>query len=52
MAPKKMTIETLAEMINEGFKTTATKKLWRRYYRSYDQRHDVAQAVHHALAIE
>jgi len=25
MAEKKMTIETLAEMINEGFKTTATK---------------------------
>jgi hypothetical protein len=25
MAQKKMTIETLAEMINEGFKTTATK---------------------------
>ena len=24
MAQKKMTIETLAEMINEGFKTTAT----------------------------
>jgi hypothetical protein len=26
MAQKKMTIETLAEMINEGFKTTATKE--------------------------
>jgi hypothetical protein len=26
MAEKKMTIETLAEMINEGFKTTATKE--------------------------
>jgi hypothetical protein len=25
MAQKKITIETLAEMINEGFKTTATK---------------------------
>jgi hypothetical protein len=26
MAQKKITIETLAEMINEGFKTTATKE--------------------------
>ena len=26
MTQKKMTIETLAEMINEGFKTTATKE--------------------------
>jgi hypothetical protein len=26
MAQKNMTIETLAEMINEGFKTTATKE--------------------------
>jgi hypothetical protein len=26
MAQKTMTIETLAEMINEGFKTTATKE--------------------------
>jgi hypothetical protein len=26
MPQEKMTIETLAEMINEGFKTTATKK--------------------------
>jgi ubiquinone biosynthesis protein UbiJ len=26
MAQKKMTIETLAEMINEGFETTATKE--------------------------
>jgi hypothetical protein len=26
MAQKKITIETLAETINEGFKTTATKK--------------------------
>jgi hypothetical protein len=26
MAEKNMTIETLAEMINEGFKTTATKE--------------------------
>jgi hypothetical protein len=26
MAQKKMTIETLAEMINEGFKSTATKE--------------------------
>lgn len=26
MAQKKLTIETLAEMINEGFKTTATKE--------------------------
>jgi hypothetical protein len=26
MAQKKMTIETLAEMINEGFKATATKE--------------------------
>jgi hypothetical protein len=26
MAQKRMTIETLAEMINEGFKTTATKE--------------------------
>jgi hypothetical protein len=26
MAPKKMTIEPLAEMINEGFKTTASKE--------------------------
>jgi hypothetical protein len=46
------TIEDLASMINEGFKTTATKKLWRRYYRSYDQRHNLAQAMRHALAIE
>jgi hypothetical protein len=26
MAQKNMTIETLAEMINEGFKTTATRE--------------------------
>jgi hypothetical protein len=26
MAQKTMTIETLAEMINEGFKTTASKR--------------------------
>ena len=26
MVQKKITIETLAEMINEGFKTTATKE--------------------------
>jgi hypothetical protein len=26
MAQKKITIETLAEIINEGFKTTATKE--------------------------
>jgi hypothetical protein len=26
MAQKKMTIETLADMINEGFKSTATKE--------------------------
>lgn len=26
MAQKKMTIETFAEMINEGFKSTATKE--------------------------
>jgi hypothetical protein len=26
MAQKNMTIETLAEMINEGFKTTASKE--------------------------
>jgi hypothetical protein len=26
MAQKNMTIETLAQMINEGFKTTATKE--------------------------
>jgi len=26
MAQKNMTIETLAEMINEGFKSTATKE--------------------------
>jgi ubiquinone biosynthesis protein UbiJ len=36
MAQKNMTIETLAEMINEGFKTTATKADIRAVHTGFD----------------
>ena len=36
MAEKKMTIETLAEMINEGFKTTTTKADIRAVHTRFD----------------